>query len=160
MEVASENIFLLYAVLLGIFITVVYDILRIFRRVISHNWFFVSVEDFFFWVFVAIRVFLLMYHESNGTLRWFAILGAMVGMIVYKKTISKPFVKYISILLQKILQILINIYRFLTRPLRIFKRYATKVAKKANGKKNRMIIHSKNRLKNYVKLLKMRLCKR
>ena len=90
---AAENEFMLYALLMGIFITFIYDILRIFRRVIPHNGFFVSLEDLFFWIYCAMEVFLLMYHESNGTLRWFAVLGAVAGMFAYKKLISPFFVK-------------------------------------------------------------------
>ena len=42
---AGENEFLLHALLMGIFITFLYDLLRIFRRVVPHNGFFVSMED-------------------------------------------------------------------------------------------------------------------
>ena len=69
---ASENEFLLQAFFTGVYITFVYDVLRIVRRVISHGELMVSLEDLVFWIYCADRVFLLMYYESNGTLRWFA----------------------------------------------------------------------------------------
>lgn len=100
---ANENQFLLHALLMGIFITFVYDIIRIFRRVIPHNSFFVSLEDLGFWAYCGGMGFLLMYHESNGELRWFAVLGAVAGMLLYKKLISPLFVKYVSLLLKKAL---------------------------------------------------------
>ena len=101
----SENTFLLHALLLGIFITFVYDLLRIFRRVIPHGAFFVSLEDIVFWVYCGAEVFLMMYHEGDGSLRWFAVLGAAVGMFLYKKLISRWFVKYVSLGLGKALKI-------------------------------------------------------
>lgn len=113
---ANENEFLLHALFMGIFVTFVYDILRIFRRVVPHNSFFVSLEDCLFWVYCAVRVFLLMYHESNGTLRWFAIFGALSGMYVYMRLVSPLFVKYVSWLLQKLLHILGRALGFLLRP--------------------------------------------
>lgn len=113
---ATENEFLLYALFMGIFITFIYDLLRILRRVIPHNGFFVSLEDILFWIYCAVKVFLLMYHESNGTLRWFAILGAIAGMLLYMKLVSPLLVKYVSLLLQKILNILFKTVRFLLRP--------------------------------------------
>ena len=76
----SENEFLIHALLLGVYITFVYDWLRIFRRVMCHSSFFVFIEDMGFWAYCAQKVFLLMYHESDGTLRWFAVLGAFAGM--------------------------------------------------------------------------------
>lgn len=76
----SENEFLLHALCMGAFITFLYDCLRILRRVLPHGGFLVSLEDLVFWIYCAEQVFLLMYRESNGTLRWFAVLGALAGM--------------------------------------------------------------------------------
>ena len=85
---AQENLFLFYSVIMGIYITFLYDLLRIGRRVITHNGFWVSVEDLAFWIYCAMKVFYLMHAESDGTLRWFAILGALLGMFLYKKTMQ------------------------------------------------------------------------
>ena len=119
----SENVFLFHALLLGAYITFVYDWLRIFRRVIPHSSFFVSLEDFWFWLYCAMQVFLLLYHESNGTLRWFGVLGAGVGMFLYKKCFSSLFVKYVSLMLSKFLGILRKtfggIFRLFSKPLKI-----------------------------------------
>ncbi len=129
---ASENEFMLYALFMGVFITFIYDILRILRRVIPHGSFLVSLEDCLFWIYCAIKVFLLMYHESNGTLRWFAIFGALSGMFVYKKLVSPFLVKYASLILQKLLRILGRICGFISRPVvRLIKRLREKMARAA-----------------------------
>lgn len=127
----NENVFLLYALLMGIFITFVYDILRIFRRVIPHGNRMISLEDMIFWMYCATRVFLLMYHESNGTLRWFAVLGALVGMLLYKKLVSFIFVKYVSLALRKLLKLMENISLFLLRPVYRLAQKLWRAAKKA-----------------------------
>ena len=93
---ASENIFLVNALIMGVFITFLYDILRIVRRVVPHGGFLISLEDLGFWIYGAIEVFLLMYRLSDGMLRWFAVLGALFGMFCYKKFISPFFVEYVS----------------------------------------------------------------
>jgi len=125
----SENVFLFHALLLGAYITFVYDWLRIFRRVIPHSSFFVSLEDFWFWLYCAMQVFLLLYHESNGTLRWFGVLGAAMGMFLYKKCFSAFFVKYVSLVLNKLLRILRKIFggifRLFAKPLRALWRKIT-----------------------------------
>lgn len=113
----NENEFLLHAFFMGIYITFVYDILRILRRVFPHGSFFISLEDICFWIYCAVKVFLLMYHESNGTLRWFAVFGAIAGMVLYMKLVSPLFVKYMSLLLQKIVGVIGRIIRFLLRPI-------------------------------------------
>jgi hypothetical protein len=112
----NENIFLLHAICLGLGIIFVYDLLAICRRVIPHSGFWVSFEDLAFCIFCGVEVFLLMYRESNGTLRWFAVLGALAGMFLYKKTISKYFRKAMIWLLQKIICILQKFFGLLLKP--------------------------------------------
>lgn len=137
----SENIFLLYSLGMGVFITFVYDTFRIWRRVCAHNRFFVSLEDILFWIFCAVSVFYLMHTQSNGTLRWFAILGALTGMFLYKKTISPFFVKWVSMALKKALSIIGRPFAFLAK------------------KRCRASGFVKKRLTAFYKLLKIVLCK-
>lgn len=148
----GENQFLLYSIAMGVFVTFVYDLLRILRRVISHNSFFVSVEDLLFWLFCAISVFMMMHRQSNGTLRWFAVLGAMVGMLVYKKTLSGIFVKWVS----RILKFLLG---WLCKPFGLLKKPAA-----AAGRRGKELVRQsgrfvKKRLTKYKKMLRMILCK-
>lgn len=112
----DENVFLAHAFFIGIYITFVYDLLRILRRVVPHSSFWVSVEDLAFWVYCAGKVFLLMHHESDGTLRWFAVLGALVGMLLYRKTVGALFVKYISLALIKVRDFCIKICIMVCKP--------------------------------------------
>lgn len=114
---ASENIFLFYALIMGIYITFLYDVLRIARRVWEHNYFWIAIEDIGFWLYCASEVFILMYHVSNGRLRWFAIFGALLGMWVYRKFVSPYFVKYSSMFLRKIMLWLGKILQILVKPL-------------------------------------------
>lgn len=158
---ANENEFLLHALIMGIFITFVYDILRIFRRIVSHNSFFVSLEDLGFWIYCGAEVFLLMYHESNGTLRWFAVLGALVGMMLYKKLFSPFFVKYCSLLLNRIMVLIGKFLRFIFKPLGFLCEKTGKGARRAAGGfrqiAGRIRRRVKNRLTYFLKLFKMNL---
>ena len=86
-------------VTLGIFLAVIYDVIRIFRRVIVHSIFWISVEDVLFWMFAALAVFVMCFVEDAGNVRWFAIGGAILGAYMYKCTIGTILVKYIAILL-------------------------------------------------------------
>ena len=146
----NENRFLLYALIMGIFITFLYDILRILRRVIPHGSILTALEDIAFWIYCAGEVFLLMYHESDGRLRWFAVMGAMVGMFSYKKLISGPFVKYVSLLLQKLLMLMKRGFCILFKPFRLM---GAKAAHKSR-KGGRFL---KKKLTFFLKVLKMNL---
>lgn len=156
---ANENLFLLYALLMGIFITFVYDLLRIWRRVLIHNQFWVSVEDLIFWCFCAIEVFWLMYHESNGTLRWFAVIGAVIGMALYKKTLSGFLVKYVSFGLKKIFAFLWKIIRFFLKPVFFVGKKVNKAKKAAKQRRKKLYSKARNKLTGYLKMLKIGLYK-
>ncbi len=161
---AEETLFMLYALLMGIFITFVYDLLRILRRVIPHNIFWISVEDLVFWGFSAVEVFLLMYHVSNGTLRWFAVLGALLGMFLYTKTLSRFLVKYISLLLGKLFKMIGRVLGLLFRPVKLAASAARRTAGKAAhtaARGNRTIFNfAKKRLTAVKKVLTMIICKK
>lgn len=161
---AEETLFMLYALLMGIFITFVYDLLRILRRVIPHNIFWISVEDLAFWGFCAVEVFLLMYHVSNGTLRWFAVLGALLGMFLYTKSLSRFLVKYISLLLVKLLKIIGRVLRFVFKPVTLTASAARRTAGKAAYaavRGNKTIFNfTKKRLTAVKKVLTMVVCKK
>ncbi len=148
----SEGEFLLHSLMMGVFITFVYDILRIIRRVIPHGGFWVSVEDMVFWLYCGAEVFLLMYHESNGTLRWFAVIGAMTGMICYIKLVSPLFVKVTSLALGWILGIVGKFIRWTFRPAGAAGRKMKRGVGKLVRRQKRFL---KNRLTFFLKALKM-----
>ena len=158
---ASEKEFLLHALLMGIFITFVYDLLRIFRRVVPHKAFFVSLEDLAFWIYCGAEVFLLMYHESNGTLRWFAVIGALAGIFSYNKLVSPYFVKYISLALRWLLDRLFRLIRWVLRPFGLLGKKTGSAACKAGKGMGaiacRLGRRIKMRLTNFVRLLKINL---
>lgn len=132
-QIVEETLFLYHAVLLGVFVAVIYDIIRIFRRVVGHNRFFISLEDILYWVFCAWEVFYLLYKESSGVLRWFAILGIALGMFLYLISVSRFVVRFVSDIINKILHIMKKIIAFFMLPL-----------KKAGGKMKTVSKRSKN----------------
>ncbi len=156
---ASESRFLLHALYLGVFLTFVYDLLRIFRRVVPHRRFFVSAEDLLFWIYCGGEVFLLLYFESNGEFRWFAIWGALTGMLLYRRLVSPFLVTYVSRALNGICRFLWNILRRLCRPVGHMCKTAAggagRVKRKTGRTFRRVIRGAKNRLTYFLKTLKM-----
>lgn len=108
---AEENLFLLHSVIMGVYLTFVYDNIRVFRRLVPHGTWLISLEDIGFWAYLAVEVFLLMYHESNGMLRWFSIAGALAGIFVYRKLLGRFYVHYVALLLKKIIGRLKRIFK-------------------------------------------------
>lgn len=158
-QIVEETMFLYHSVLLGVFVAVVYDLVRIFRRVVKHNRFFLSLEDILYWIFCALEVFYLLYKESSGVLRWFAILGIALGMFLYLISISRLVVHFLSKAINRCLLIVGKVIGILFFP---FKKAAGKVgaaSKKTchfTRKSGRFL---KKKLTASGKMLKIILCK-
>lgn len=90
----------------GAFITFIYDLLRIFRRVISHGNVWIGLEDFLFWIWTSLWIFSVLYRVNDGSLRIYTILTMVSGMIIYHKMISEPFVKITGGILKKTMTLL------------------------------------------------------
>lgn len=158
-NIINEVVFLLHSFLLGIAITFVYDGFLILRRLIKHSLFLISVEDLIFWIACAIGVFYMLYEENNGILRWFAVFGATLGMIAYKKSISPLLVNILSTVIKRIFHVLFCFIRFLLRPVRFLGKKAGRVLKVSSKKGRKVGKSMKNKLTGRMKLLKITLCK-
>lgn len=69
----------LQAMLAGNIVFLVYCCLRVFRRIIGHGLFLISVEDFFFWIWTGLYLFGKIYDTSDGSIRWFFVAGVFAG---------------------------------------------------------------------------------
>lgn len=107
----------------GSVITIVYDLIRIFRRVIAHGNFLIGVEDFLFWIWTALWIFSVLYRENDGSFRMYTILAMVLGMLLYHRTISEPFVRISGKILKKVVSIVLY-------PLKLLKIYISFFGKK------------------------------
>ena len=140
-EIIQEVTFFLHSVIMGLLITFVYDWIRVLRKLARHGSFLTSVEDFLFWLACGIAVFYMLYKENNGVLRWFAVVGAALGMLFYKAIIRDWFVYVMSTCIYKIMWFVFGIIQIVLKPLKwLFlkgKRFVQSVAKK-NEKMSRI----------------------
>ena len=157
---SKDTLYLLQAFGVGAAITFLYDWLRTLRRVIPHSQFAVSLEDLFFWIFCGLHVFLWMYRVTNGGMRWFAVAGALAGMWLYKKLVSKLFVNGVSLILEKLLKFLGRILRIILRPLKRIGGRMKTAGDKARKKRKKILGNFKIWLKSSLRAIKIRLCKR
>lgn len=123
-----------YSWVMGVGAAVLYDGIRIIRRIISHGVIFIAIEDLIFWVFSSYALFIMLMQEYSGKIRWFTIVGVMIGVILYRLTISDFLVRIISMMINKPLQFLL-------------------------GKGEKVMKYVKNQLTKRIKLAKIKLCK-
>lgn len=103
----------------GAAIGFLYDIIRIFRKVIKHNNLLIQLEDAVYWVFVVFFMFFLMLHENYGEIRFFSIYGAFMGMIFYLLTISKLINKISDTIIAVLKYIILLFLRIVFTPIRL-----------------------------------------
>lgn len=124
--IGQEAFFLGVSLLLGAMLFLLYDILRIFRRIVPHGNIWIGVEDFLYWMVCTGAVFIMLYQENDGMVRGFALGGVVIGMIVYYFLLSR-FVIKINVLVLK------TILGFFRKILGIFWKPISFVGKKITG---------------------------
>lgn len=158
-DIVNEITFLLHSFMLGIVITFAYDGFLILRRLVSHSLFLISLEDLIFWIACAIGVFYMLYEENNGILRWFAVFGASIGMLVYKKSISPLFVNILTSIIKRIIHVTFCFLRFVLGPVRFLVGKICLISGRSYRKGKKAGKYLKNKLTGKLKLLKITLSK-
>ena len=158
-DIVQEVTFFLHSVVMGLIITFAYDWVRILRRLIKHGRVLTSVEDLLYWFACGISVFYMLYRENSGVLRWFAVMGAALGMLFYKAVIKDRFVNIMSTYIHKIMWFIFRLIQFVLKPIKCLfsavRRFVRFLARKL--KKVREFI--KKRLTVCIKTLRIVLCK-
>lgn len=144
--IGREAAILCAAVAAGAGLFFLYDILRIFRRIIPHGAVWIGVEDFVYWLVCTGVVFVMLYRENDGMVRGFALGGVVLGMLAYFLLLSRFVVKVNVRILKAVLGILKKIGSFFLRPFRC-------IWKKTGG-------FLRKQLKKFLKAVKIGLSKR
>lgn len=133
------------SILIGGALFLLYDILRIFRRVVPHGNFWIGVEDFFYWLCCTAVVFVMLYQENDGMVRGFSIGGIVFGMLLYYLLLSR-FVIRINV------KVFCTVFGVTGRFLRVIFRPFRKQKKKFTS-------FFRKQLKKVYRAVKMGLCK-
>lgn len=78
--IETEFAIFVLAVLAGIIVRLAYECIAYFRRLVKHNYIAMGIEDFLFWLGTAFYLFVQMFHTSDGSIRWYFILGVVAGV--------------------------------------------------------------------------------
>ena len=92
-SICRETEVFFQAVLHGIFLTVIYDLFRILRRLIRHCTAAVSAEDFVYWLTAGFLTFCFAFEKTDGIVRGYTALGIVLGSVLYHEVCSEKLVK-------------------------------------------------------------------
>ena len=116
-NIIVEAVFLLDAFVRGAVLVLIYDIIRIFRRVIKHNVLFIALEDIIYWISMGIMVFILFFKNNNGVIRVFALVAMGIGVCFYLLFLSEYIVKYTSKIINFFKNALFKLIKMVFRPI-------------------------------------------
>ena len=100
----------------GFIVGLLFDFFRILRKSFNTKDFIIYIQDILFWIFTGILVLYTMYKYSDGELRFFMIIGIILGFMLYILTISKYIIKVSVIILNILKKIIVFIVNILTYP--------------------------------------------
>lgn len=106
------------SILWGMLLLIMYDLLRILRRVVKHNSFFVAIQDILYWITCSVLIFCMMYKQNNGIIRGFSIIAMLLGMLLYHAELSDLLVNAISGIINKIISYGIKLIKVFFSPIR------------------------------------------
>lgn len=98
----AEIVIFLKSLCLGALMLLLYDFLRVIRRVFIHGLVWMSIEDFLFWIVFAGCFFLGVCVENDGILRFYMLVGMSVGALLCDRFVGRYFVKYIILFVNRV----------------------------------------------------------
>lgn len=114
----AENQAYLFTVftLVGIIIGIIFDLFRALRKCFKTNDIITYIEDIIFWIITGLIIIFSMYKYCNGQLRFFMIMGIIIGTTIYMITISRYLIK-ISVTIINIIK------KIMSYPVKIAKKF-------------------------------------
>lgn len=81
LKIERELAIFLHACLMGNVLCAGYLSFTALRHLFSHRKWMIHAEDALYWSSVSIYLFVQIYHTNNGKIRWFSVLGVVIGAI-------------------------------------------------------------------------------
>lgn len=151
-SITQEAVFLGISLLLGVGLFFLYDIFRIFRRIVPHGNVWIALEDICYWMVCTAAVFVMLYQENDGMVRGFALGGIVLGMLCYYCLFSRLVIRLHVAVLRAVLGVLRKIFGFFYKIFSFLFRPFCRVGKKGGG-------FLKKQLKKAVKAFKIGISK-
>lgn len=82
-HIIPELYFFAASASIGVALSILYDLLRVFRRLCRHSLFLVSAEDFFFWLVAGVTGFSMVYVYNDGIIRLYSLMAMLCASVVY-----------------------------------------------------------------------------
>jgi len=109
----------LSTVFVGAAIGLFYDAFRVIRKTARHSGLAVTLEDLIFWVAATGLTFYYMLHRNYGEIRFFALIGVAVGLLLYFTTVSRWVVIVFVAVVNYLKRVVVTVVRLILVPVRL-----------------------------------------
>lgn len=103
------KIFLIF-VIVGIIISLIFDIFRILRKVYKFSNAMIYLQDILFWLLTGIIILHSIFEFNSGSIRIYLFFSIFIGIVIYTCTISQYILNigvYMLKLINKIIKLLL-----------------------------------------------------
>jgi spore cortex biosynthesis protein YabQ len=115
--IAQQTTAFLWAIFVGAALGLLYDSFRILRIAIPCGNTFIAVQDVLFFITCALVTFLFLLGQAEGKVRFFLLVGELLGGVLYFSTISIPIMGVSRKIIAVIRAVISFIARYLLLPL-------------------------------------------
>ena len=102
--------------IIGIVISIIFDIFRILRRTFKTSDILTYIEDILFWIISGLTILISIFIFNNGEFRFYIFIGISLGIIIYMLFISKYFIKLNMIIISIINSVIYKILKIILKP--------------------------------------------
>ena len=114
MSIAEQTQVFIIFVIVGIIISFLFDIFRIFRKIYKFSNMLIYMQDILFWLLTGIIILQAIFKFNSGDIRIFLFLGIFVGVFIYISLFSIYVIKigsFILKLMNTLIRKLINVFK-------------------------------------------------
>ena len=148
-----------YAFTFGVFLAFLYDGLLILRSVFRHTTSACMVEDVLYWLLGIPCTIVVIFQWSKGVLEWYFLVGVILGIILYKGSISKGYIKISSKIVQHIVVYINKAIYIVLKPVKRLEKAIKSAVFVLNNFIKKFTIIPKMWLTVCIKWFKITLCK-
>ena len=149
--VSSQALIFITSVEVGIVMGMIFDLIRVIRKIIKHPNFFVQIEDLLYWIVCGLIGFYMLYVSNYADIRAFIFIGIILGAVLYFATFSIVFMKAATAVINYIKALVRRLWQLFLIPIRWFvktlKRPIRYVKNKAELEKQKRWIEYRKRLR-------------
>ena len=118
--VSSQSMLFLASVEIGVLMGVLFDLIRIFRKIVKHPNFLVQIEDMLYWIVCALLGFYRLYICNYAEIRPYICIGIILGAVFYFLTFSVIFMKIATAVINYVKALVNKLIRLIIVPIKAF----------------------------------------